>query len=311
MLVELTEDDDQCHVDETADPYWTETLWLSFGVPERFLSGVIYNVVRPYQKISSLGVWLWDDKAHSETDILYFQNFPHQPSAKDFTDFELPCGMQHRVLEPAKRYLTTYDDGGELRLSLEFEALHGMVGRIFNDEINGSNQLGRVTGSMDLAGDHIEVASLEFRGRTWSHRPDSRMVLRPDETGNRMVHADSYAVSPQTMLMASSMGDLGRTSVLSGYLVKNGEVHSLVDGERVVVRNEKYGYPESIGFVASDDAGRTVRATGTCVNHLQMATAPGVPFPFWVGGTDWSVDGEPAWGQDHDVPIGRPAPRIS
>jgi hypothetical protein len=222
----------------------------------------------------------------------------------------LPCGMRHRVLEPVKQYLTTYDDGGELRLSLEFEALHGMVGRIFNNEVNGSNQLGRVTGTIDLAGEHIEVASLEFRGRTWSHRPDARMVLRPDETGNQMVHADSYAVSSQTMFIASTMGDLGRTDVLSGHLVKNGEVRALVDGERVVVRNEKYGYPESIVLVATDDSGRTVHATGTCVNQLQMATVPGVPFPFWVCGTNWVVDGEPAWGQDQDVPIGRPAPHI-
>jgi hypothetical protein len=230
MLVELSEVDDQFHADETSDPYWTETLWLSFAVPERRLTGVIYNVFRPNLDISSLGIWLWDDKTRAETDILYFQNFPHLPSPGNATDFDLPCGMHHRVIEPTKRYLTTFDDGGELRLSLEFEALHSMVGRVFNGEVNGSNQLGRVTGTIDLAGQRVEVAGLEFRGRSWSLRPDSRMVLRPDESGNQMVHADSYAASPQIMFLASTMGDLGCTDVLSGYLVIDGEAYALVEG---------------------------------------------------------------------------------
>jgi hypothetical protein len=78
----------------------------------------------------------------------------------------------------------------------------------------------------------------------------------------------------------------------------------------VVVRSKESGYPESIVFDAIDDAGRTVQATGTYVNQLQMATVPGVPFPFWVCGTEWTVNGEPAWGQDQDVPIGRSAPRL-
>jgi hypothetical protein len=45
-------------------------------------------------------------------------------------------------------------------------------------------------------------------------------------------------------------------------------------------------------------------------NQLLMATVPGVPFPFWVCGTEWIIDGEAAWGQDQDVPISRPAPSV-
>jgi hypothetical protein len=77
-----------------------------------------------------------------------------------------------------------------------------------------------------------------------------------------------------------------------------------------VVPNEESGYPESIELDATDESGRSVHATGTCVNQLRMATVPGVPFPFWACGTNWVVNDEPAWGQDQTVPIGRRVPHI-
>lgn len=125
------------------------------------------------------------------------------------------------------------------------------------------------------------------------------------------MHSDTYAVSPATSFFASTMGTLARTDIVSGHIHRDGESRAIVEGHRAVVRNPVRGYPDQIVVEATDDAGRTVSATGTCVNHLLMATAPGVPVSIWVCGTNWVVDGEPGWGQDQDVPLGRPEPLIS
>jgi hypothetical protein len=251
---------------------------------------------------------MWDDTAGLETDILYFQSYPHLPMPPDVADIGLPCGFRQQVLDPGHRYQVSYDDQAELRLDLTFAAAHEPIGREFDGAVAGSNQLGRVTGRINFNEEQVAVDCLEFRGRPWSSRPDSRMVLRPDESGTLLCHADSYATSSNSTFFVSSMGNLERTSVLSGYLLREGEMQSISHGERVVERDPLRGCPVRVVVEATDDAGRTMRASGTCVNQLLMATVPGVPFPLWVCGTNWIVDGEAAWGQDQDVPIGRPAP---
>jgi hypothetical protein len=168
-----------------------------------------------------------------------------------------------------------------------------------------------VTGTIDFNDQRVTVDCPEFRGRSWSSRGDARMALRPDATGEMLVHSDTYAVAPSTSFFASTMGTLASTDILSGHISRDGESRAIVDGRRSVVRDPVCGYPDRIVVEATDDAGRTVSATGTCVNHLLMATAPGVPVSIWVCGTNWIVDGEPGWGQDQDVPLGRPAPHIA
>jgi hypothetical protein len=200
--------DDELHPAPAGDPFWTETLWLSFAVPSRRLTGVVYVVLRPNQDVGSLGVWLWDDTAHAEPEILYFQSYPHLPMPKSAAEMELICGFRQSVLEPGRRYRFAFDDGAELRLDLDFTSAHAPLGREFDGAINGSNQLGRVTGEIVFNDEHVAVDCWEFRGRSWSSRADARMVLRPDENGSLMGHADTYAASARSAFFVSSMGDL-------------------------------------------------------------------------------------------------------
>jgi hypothetical protein len=311
LLTLLTPQDDSFHARPVGDPDWTETLWLAFAIPERRLSGVTYLVTRPNRGVCSLGVWMWDHTARNEPEVLYFQNHPELATPGDMADFELPCGFSQRVVEPGRRYEVSYDDGAELRLQLSFAALHEPVGREFGGEISGSNQLGTVTGDVWFNGDRFGVECHEFRGRSWSSRSDRRMVLRPDAAGDLMVHADTYAIAAGTSFFVTSMGGLATTDVLSGHLLRDGTLEAIVEGQRSVERHPVHGFPERVTIDAADAMGRTTRATGVCTNQLLMTTVVGVPFPFWVCGTNWTIDGEPGWGQDQDVPVGRPAPQIA
>jgi len=311
VLTLLTPGDDSLHDRPAGDPDWTETLWLSFAIPERRLTGVTYLVTRPNRGVCSLGVWMWDHTARTEPEVLYFQNHPDLTIPADISDFELPCGFSQRVLEAGRRYEVSYDDGVELRLQLEFEALHAPIGREFGGEIAGSNQLGIVTGDLWFNDDQFHVECHEFRGRSWSSRSDRRMVLRPDADGDLMVHADSYAITGGTSFFVTSMGGLATTDVLSGHLLQDGTLEAIVEGHRSVERHPVRGFPERITIDATDATGRAVHAVGMCTNQLLMTAAAGVPFPFWVCGTNWIVNDEPGWGQDQDVPIGRAAPHIA
>lgn len=41
--------------------YWTETSWWAFWIPERRISGSIYNLWRPAMGLVSTDTYLWDD----------------------------------------------------------------------------------------------------------------------------------------------------------------------------------------------------------------------------------------------------------
>jgi hypothetical protein len=297
--------DDRFHALDGGEPYWTETIWLGFAVPERRVSGVTYAVMRPNLSVCSLGVFVWDDNGASEQDCLYFESYPHLPLPADLSAFDLTCGYSHQVIEPSKKYRMSYDDGVELLLDLEFEGIHPPIARGHGDSVDGSNQLGRVTGQIRLNGEEINVDCLQFRGRAWTVRGDSRFAPRQDGQ-EAQFYSDTFAATKNSAFFVSTMGDSKTTLVLNGYFLNHGEAFQITEGSRVVERDPVHGYPTRVTIEAMDESGRLVNAVGECVNHLRMATVPGVPFPFWVNGTTWLINGDPAWGEDQDVPVGRP-----
>ena len=60
---EPTEADDDFHPPTDDDPFWTETCWFTFTVPERRLSGQLYPFFRPNQGVMAAAVYLWDEPA--------------------------------------------------------------------------------------------------------------------------------------------------------------------------------------------------------------------------------------------------------
>ena len=54
--------DDQFHPPETEDPWWTETVWFSWMIPERKLLGYFYPAFRANMGIQFGGVMVVDDK---------------------------------------------------------------------------------------------------------------------------------------------------------------------------------------------------------------------------------------------------------
>jgi hypothetical protein len=299
----VTEADDGWHVPTTDHPFWTETLWLRFAVPERSLTGILYPIFRPNQRVGSLSVYLWDHEESVERDALYVHRMFHLPLPHDLRNTELLDVFSYQCITPLERYQVHYDDGVELRVNLRYEGVHPPVGREPDGAATSYFQPCHVSGSLEFNGDVIDVDGYELRGSAWGVRPDFRPPPHPDDPTKVVGHADTYAVSGETTFFMGSAGDLATTNAHSGFHMREGEVARIVDGQRMVTRTSS-GVPDTIEVHATDALGRHLHAVGTYVNHMYM---PMPSYVLWSNGVQWTIDGEALWGGDDDVPGGRPA----
>ena len=122
-MSKLSEADDRFHAPATPDPWWTETCWFSFDLPERDLSLTVYPFFRPNLGICSLAVYLWDASAHEPWAVRYARSYWHLPMPRsDLVDLDLE-GLRYERLEPLRRYRVTYEDADVLAFELDLAPL--------------------------------------------------------------------------------------------------------------------------------------------------------------------------------------------
>ena len=71
--------DDEFHPPTNDDPYWTETCWFTFTIPERRLSGQLYPFFRTNQRVTAGGAYFWDTQGDQMWNCRYAKNFWHLP----------------------------------------------------------------------------------------------------------------------------------------------------------------------------------------------------------------------------------------
>lgn len=288
-----TTDDDNLHP-ATDDPWWTETIWFAWMVPERNLLGYFYPVFRPNLGVEFGGVLVFDDTAELPWELPVFHYDWHlkMPSPLDLRNAQLPNGMTLLALEAGRVYELGYDSD-ELKLELRYEALmRPMISRGTPPfSVAGHlDQPGHVTGRMVLHGEEMPVDCFAMRDRAWGPRRDGRQP--------KVGYA--YAtVSAEAAFLSVSVhrrDDLDRVS--TGYLMRDGEWALLSSGTREVER-DRHGRPATIVIRAEDGLGRQVDAVGRAVSR-QVFTA--YPSMFcWNSLVCWEYDGVECWGEDQDV----------
>ena len=97
----LVPEDDMFHPPAPGEPWWTETVWYSWMVPERNLLGYWYAVFRANQGIHFGGVLVMDDTAVLPWEIPVFDWHWHQPipPVVDLLDLNVLGGMTLKCLE--------------------------------------------------------------------------------------------------------------------------------------------------------------------------------------------------------------------
>lgn len=121
---------DYFNMNVTDDPYWSESSWFSWHIPEKNINGAFYNHFRPNMNCMLAGAFMWDGSGQLPWTSLYFdwqamRVLPKGKYGRDYNkyDFATPWGMSIRMLKPLKRYHLKYDREG-FKLDLVFEAIH-------------------------------------------------------------------------------------------------------------------------------------------------------------------------------------------
>lgn len=283
----LCEADDDFHPAEL-NHWWTETCWFSFIVPERDLMAYLYCWNRPNIACSGGGAILWDASGEAPWEVPYYDYQFNLPPAKgDMRDLVWPNGIGVRCLRPLERYAVRYSRAGTLEVQIEFDGIMDAV-------LTGGHidQVGRVTGFMELHGLRSEIDCYAMRDRSWGPRSDLTGM------GVRVGYCYGTASASTGFLLFTDIQDdrdeMGRRY---GYVIREGKRCDLVRAVRRVERSA--GRPTRIEIEGEDASGRAVAISGVCRNRMAFAPYPGMFC--WLSLVRWEFDGEVAWGENQDV----------
>lgn len=289
--------DDRFHAPTSDDPFWTETCWFTFAVPERKLSGQLYPFFRPNQNVTSGGAFLWDDSGSQIWNCVYAKNLWHLPipADQDLSDIRLANGIHYRCLEPLSRYEIHYldPDAEEVEIHLTFEGI------CEPNRLAGSHldQPGRYSGTIRIRDEVIAVDAFGMRDRSWGVRSQIGASLHPGADNQNGGY--TYATMSDRDAWHVITANFGAGYVaIHGFLLRDGVWSKLAEGTREVLERKDH-YPTRVRITGRDELGRTLEAEGVCHNRLGVHLNPNLWT--WNCLTEWQWDGSRrGWGEDHD-----------
>jgi hypothetical protein len=258
----------------TDDPYWNESAWFSFSIPERGIHGMLYYFFRPNMNIIMGGPIVWDATGAHTWDCLYHDWHHIQPIPADAEKFAFlsNTSLHVQVLEPLRTYKLDYDCNG-LKLDLTWQAVaepHHFLGM----EISATGaspenrmhfeQMGRVTGVMELRGDRFDVDSYALRDTSWGRRQI--------DTVTRGSYFWAIA-DEKTAFHAQTKGDGADQEVVGGFLTLDGRTVTLASGRRVDTVMGSLT-PDSFRMELEDQEGRTAQISARLSSHLMFNGFP-------------------------------------
>ena len=286
--------DDEFHPPTSDDPYWTETCWFTFAVPERRLSAQLYPFFRPNQGVCAAGAFAWDTTGDAPWNARYAKNFWHLPLPdQPLSDLTLPNGIRYRCVEPLRVYEIAYldPDDGAFAVDLTFEGILS-PNRLGETHLD---QPGRYTGTMTLEGETIPIDAYGMRDRSWGPRSQ----FGADLHGSGAVRGGySYATASADDGFHVITMDWGDGAIaIHGYLNRDGEYARVASGRREVLARSA-GAPSRVRIELTDELGRTLEAEGRALNRFGLHLNPNL-FT-WNCLTEWVWDGGTGFGEDHD-----------
>jgi hypothetical protein len=285
-----------------ADPYWNESTFISFHLPERNLLGLVYYYFRPNQGTCFGGPILWDHTGDRLSSCLYNAWDWHMPipEGAEMFDVRLPNGLVVETVELLNGYRHRYQSP-DCEFDLTYTATmppHYMrkhaegVNPGMSDFVKVSQtptghyeQVGLMNGTLTVRGETIAVAdSPTLRDRTWGPRPLRSGV-------NQLRGGYSYAQAPDgTAFHVFSVSPhpaaedpLENTieQVTSGFYLKDGTVGHVGSGTRRILGRGDDGRPMVEVIDAVDEHGRELHAEGTMRAWLQWPGLYGPMVMWW------------------------------
>jgi len=293
--------DDEFHRPTSDDPFWTETCWFTFTVPERRLSGQFYPFFRPTQGVVSAAAYFWDDTATTPADARHARHFWHLPIPdQPLSDIRLGNGIAYRCVDPLHRYELHYrdpdadpDEGPWIEVDLTFT---GIAPPNYFGETH-LDQPGRYRGTIVLDGESITVDAFGFRDRSWGPRSQFGRGIHGTPARNG---GYSYATASERDAFHAITMDFGAGCLaIHGYVLRDGTWAKVASGSRRVLgRDPDTAHPTAVALDLTDELGRDLHAEGRCLNGLGLFLNPNLYTVNCL--TEWTFDGGTAFGEDHD-----------
>lgn len=278
----------------TGDPYWNESAWFSFSIPEREIHGFIYYFFRPNMNMLVGGPAIWDRTGSLSADCLFYDwpYFQAIPQGADKYNFTAPNSLHVELLEPLKRYRLRYDKDG-CKIDLDWT---GFIEA--NDYLNmeqaatgaaSSNrmhleQCGRARGTLELNGEVLKIDCFSLRDASHGVRSYAKVAK-----GSYFWAIKSESDAFHTM----TIGDGLVQPLTGGFLMRDGKIAPLASGERRVTKDGRLG-PHEFDLTAKDTLGRTLDVHGYLSSTLLFPGYPEI-------GISWSLlkvdyEGTTGWG---------------
>lgn len=254
-------------IDYPDHPYWTESSWFSFAIPERDINGLVWTHFRPNMNCLCGGPAMWDRSGQHVWKFLYFdwQAMRVLPEGRwgvdyDKYDFTTPWSLSKKMIEPLEKYRITYDRAG-FRLDLTYTAVAppNIMDNPATELTRNAfkvhfEQPGRIAGTIELDGERYDVDC--FSIRDGGHGPRSLEAAEPG--GYTWSTADERN---GWHMLAPGSGKSHTASAIGGYILRDGEMSPLAEGTRTVLERDG-PRPTRIEIKARDRLGRELHAIG-------------------------------------------------
>ena len=197
------------------------------------------------------------------------------------------------MMEPLTKYALGFEDEDRLKLDLTFEAVMPPRALRKGDSsfkhLSHFDQFGRVSGTMLLHGEHIDIDCFAIRDRSWGPRPEHRP--------GKSAYVTGIASKDDSFLAVTKWND-DSDPIAYGFMIRDGMTGDLVSGRRSVERDPATGYVSRITIEGRDEFGRDllaegVRLSGIVINRHSFIDSNGL--------IEWTINGKIGHGEDQDM----------
>jgi hypothetical protein len=302
--------DDLFHKDiQTENPYWNESAWFPFNIPEKSVNGFVYFYHRPNMKYTTGGVALWDPSGEEMYDCLYydFSNTFAMPEGCEMFDFALPNGLKVECIEPLKTFKFKYGgeslySGANCKLDLSWEGiLPPYQSGVPENQTEWCpakahyDQIGRMKGTVIIDEQLFQIDCLSMRDHSWGPR---NLVKNPRGFFTWGITSEKSAFHCQAVcgLPASKDPIAGiPIPVTAGWYLKDGIFGEIEHGECSATERDASGRPLRMELSCVDRFGRKLLVKGKAKTILNC-----VLYPYllqWWAQFEWELDGQACNGE--------------
>ena len=267
MSADLSESLDHFYRGQSDDPYWTDSFWFSWAIPEKDICGLVWTHFRPNMNCICGGPAMWDLSGQHvwEFPFFDFQTMRRLPEGRygidyDKFDFAAPWSLSVKMVEPMETYRISYDRAG-FRLELEFNAIAppNIMNRPSAEQLKSAfkvhfEQPGRIRGYVELEDVRHDVDT--FSIRDGGHGP--RFMEASPPGGYAWSTADEKT---GFHVLAPNSGNAPQSDVIGGYILRDGIMSPTAGGIRRVLER-RGARPEVVEVKIRDELGRELHAIG-------------------------------------------------